>query len=552
MKKKAANPIIFKSGLSLGQNSAEADDEFLFDCFVELDTHRLLADLDSPKMILAGRTGAGKTAIIRWVGRNNARATEIDPFEVSLNYVSNSDIIRFLHAVGADLDLLFQILWKHILCIEFIRIRYDVIDAAKWSYVFSRIADSFGWNPRRQAALRYLREYDGKLWLTLDENIKEITEKFNRKLLAEFEADYKKLKSKVNYDRGVSREKRAEIIARCRKIITPDQLADLAKLIELLADDTPKDSGAKYYLLLDKLDEKWVDDQLRFRLIRALIESLRSFRKIRSLKLVVALRTDVLERVVMETSDLGFQREKYDDYVVPLEWRKEELRLFISKRISTLVKRKYAGRDLGFSELFCRKVEGADPFDYICERTLNRPRDVLAFCNLCLRFAVGSQEVSAKHIKEAEREYSRVRHQALVDEWRSAFPTLPILLHFIASNGAKVELGKIATRQVIEDLVVKIWGDESLKVDPLYKSAETVANTQQVNAILDFARQAVSILYRVGAVGVKLKPTDKLIYAHRDTPIIPESLLSEKTQIRLHPMLHRALNVGGAAVEAAD
>jgi hypothetical protein len=43
--------------------------------------------------------------------------------------VSNSDALNFLHAIGADLDLLFQALWKHVLCIEFTRSAEDLIKA---------------------------------------------------------------------------------------------------------------------------------------------------------------------------------------------------------------------------------------------------------------------------------------------------------------------------------------------------------------------------------------------------------------------------------------
>lgn len=61
--------------------------------------------------------------------------------------------------------------------------------------------------------------------------------------------------------------------------------------------------------MIDKLDEKWVDETVRFDLIRALIECLRSFNKISKLKVVVAIREDVLERVVQDNRDIGFQRE---------------------------------------------------------------------------------------------------------------------------------------------------------------------------------------------------------------------------------------------------
>ncbi len=79
----------------------------------------------------------------------------------------------------------------------------------------------------------------------------------------------------------------------------------------MLADLSDSDIKS-YYILIDKLDERWVDDSIRFKMIRALIDALKQFKKIRNLKIIADLRSDVLERVVQETGDLGFQREKFE------------------------------------------------------------------------------------------------------------------------------------------------------------------------------------------------------------------------------------------------
>ena len=75
----------------------------------------------------------------------------------------------------------------------------------------------------------------------------------------------------------------------------------------------------------------WVDVSIRFKLIRALIESLKSFRRIQNLKVLVALRSDVLERVIQETKDLTFQREKLDDYFIHIKWTKPLLKQLIDQ-----------------------------------------------------------------------------------------------------------------------------------------------------------------------------------------------------------------------------
>ena len=117
------NPLMLRHGMSIGSVAAETDDEFLFDCFVHYPPLNACLDPFAPGMILGGRTGAGKTAILRYIAKNKDNVEEIDPSEMAMSYVANSDILQFLHNIGADLDLFFQALWKHVLCIEFIRLR---------------------------------------------------------------------------------------------------------------------------------------------------------------------------------------------------------------------------------------------------------------------------------------------------------------------------------------------------------------------------------------------------------------------------------------------
>jgi hypothetical protein len=43
------------------------------------------------------------------------------------------------------------------------------------------------------------------------------------------------------------------------------------------------------------------------------------------LKILVAIRSDVLERAVQETKHLTFQRQKLDDYFVHIKWNEAAL-----------------------------------------------------------------------------------------------------------------------------------------------------------------------------------------------------------------------------------
>jgi hypothetical protein len=139
-------------------------------------------------------------------------------------------------------------------------------------------------------------------------------------------ARFQSLDPEVNYDRQLSVEKKSELVARARQVIDSGQLAELGSVIDILAEDAADDDMNNFYILIDKLDDKWADTSIRFRLIRSLIETLKSFKKITNLKVVVALRSDILERSVQETRDITYQIEKIEDYFIRIKWSKLQLK----------------------------------------------------------------------------------------------------------------------------------------------------------------------------------------------------------------------------------
>ncbi|MGO8047899.1 P-loop ATPase, Sll1717 family [Rhizobium johnstonii] len=427
-----ANPVVIRPDTSIGNNSAEADDEFLFECFVDHPALDVTRDVTNSKMFVLARTGGGKTAIIRKINKQFADTSSvIDLSGLSMDYVANSNIIRFLQSIDIDLDLFFQALWKHVLCLEYIRLRYEVKNDENSRQVFGWFRDFFRSDGRRQSALNYLSEWEGKFFITMDENIKEITAKLESKVSTELSAEIEKFNARAGYSRTLSSEKKSELVARAKRIVNAEQLAELNKVLDLLSTYDSDDGKYKksFYILIDKLDEKWVDETIRFDLIRALIECLRSFNKLSNLKIVVAIREDVLERVVQDNRDIGFQREKYDDYFLRVVWTSSQLKELVQRRINKLYKKKYTSENVTFDDIFRNKIGNKEPMDYIIERTLKRPRDVISFVNECFQKAQGKTEVSPKIIKEAESQYSRIRMQALISEWQSAFPSLSTRYH---------------------------------------------------------------------------------------------------------------------------
>ncbi|RWK29336.1 P-loop NTPase fold protein [Mesorhizobium sp.] len=531
--------------MTIGSLAAETDDDYLFDCFVHYPPVDIAMKVDSHGSILTGRTGAGKTAIIRYIESRAEHSVQIRPSDMAMSYVSNSDALSFLHAIGADLDLLFQVLWKHVLCIEFIRLRWAVTDSEKSRSIFGRLTEKFSRDQRKEKALRYLREWEGEFWITMDENIRTITERVEKKVEAELGSEIKKWKARGQYDKQLSNDKKTDLVRRVKSIISGEQLSQLSGVIDILSefDAYEKGNQSKYYLLIDKLDENWVDTSVRFRLIRALIETVKTFRRVRHLKVLVAMRSDILERVVQETKDISYQREKSEEYFVKIKWNRFELRSLADSRILKMYRRQYTTQDVHFEDLFPYQVGRVDPFDYIIERTLMRPRDVIAFVNQCLRAADGTLEVTATHIRGAEREYSRLRREALEHEWQSAFPTLKQLLDFVAEvRKESFQIVEMTVGPRLEQLGLNVAAEPKIDFDPTHAAATAYCENPSEKG-LAFAKEVVSILYRVGAVGLKLDPADRFRYSHLDEPIISVAVIPDEAKVRVHPMLHAALKI---------
>lgn len=87
-----------------------------------------------------------------------------------------------------------------------------------------------------------MREWEGKFWITTDQNIKEITEKYEKRIQAELGGEIKKFIAKTNYSKQLGSEKKIELISRVKKIINSEQLHDLHKVIDLLSENSDKSS----------------------------------------------------------------------------------------------------------------------------------------------------------------------------------------------------------------------------------------------------------------------------------------------------------------------
>tara|TARA_R100000365_G_scaffold1789_1_gene5959 strand:- start:36 stop:1226 length:1191 start_codon:yes stop_codon:yes gene_type:complete len=393
------NKNLITREIRVGKNAAEEDAELLQACFVDHPALADAIDTDSNGSIIAGRTGSGKSAIISYIRRTQGAASSISPSDMAMSYIANSDVLRFLNDIGADLNLFFQAIWKHVLLIEYIRLRYQIGNEEKSAHWYTQLWNAWNSDKSKKRALDYLKKYSSSFWISMDESVRQVTQTYEQNILAELGVDIEKFASKAGYGANLSNQNKSEFVARVRKIINSDQLQDQSKVISLLADGDQVQKS--HYILIDQLDERWLDDNLKYRMINSLVEALQKFRPIRNLKIIVALRTDVIERSMQENKDSSFQREKFRDYIININWDEGQLKELINKRIAYTFRRKYEPqRQVLFEDVFEKNIKNEKPFKYLADRTLLRPRDIIAFTNECFISADGRTEVAPTDVYE--------------------------------------------------------------------------------------------------------------------------------------------------------
>ena len=170
-----------------------------------------------------------------------------------------------------------------------------------------------------------------------------------------------------------------------------------------------------------------------------------------------------------------------------------------------------------------------------------RPRDLIAYANECLAQAGGRTEISAQVVRNAEQAYSEKRLIAIQDEWQSVHPNLAVGIQFLANKPATISFADIGAREIVEDIALKISEASVRSSDEIHQAAKAVFETSTLTSVLHFARLIISILYKVGLIGIKNDKNQPFRYCYLHAPTILEHQISEEAQLRIHPMFWRAL-----------
>lgn len=529
-----------KKSYQIGSPDAETDEQLL-DVFISIENLNEILDTKNQKSILLGRTGSGKSAIIKYIKEKTNHHQEIAPEAMSLRFLSNSTILKYFDSIGVNLNLFYKVLWKHVFIVELLKMYFenDKSETRKTSF-FERIKnklteDKSKLNTRRQKAINYMENWSSDFWQQTEVLIKSFEKNIQEKFASSIgiKSDYLNLNS--NDEQFRTEKFIAEARQKAESIISNSLVVEILDIIDIMKEDLFNDHQRKFYILIDDLDKDWIEDSFRLDLIGAMIDVIKEFRQLLGVKIVISLRENLNEIVFLKHLHKGNQREKLKPLYSFLTWDTNELTELLNKRLKLL-----SEDELDIKQAFLESRRGKkNSLEYILERTFYRPRDVISFVNHIIENANNKSTFTKDIIAKAEPAYSLERFQALEDEWIENYGKISIICEFLRgiNNGFKI-------KSINETQFADVFLDDNAQTALRGELAQALIDWKKgVINYIGFLKQLLFVLFRIGVLGVKKGPTYPVAFYYTKEVIIEKSDISHNSKFYVHPALYSYLKV---------
>ena len=548
MAKSQQSEFKFRKTDTIGAASAEDDGEFLQECFVTTGEYEALKNQEDIRQIVLGRTGSGKSALFERLKQEwPDRVITIEPDNLALTYISNSSTIRYFSELGVNLDPFYKLLWRHVLTVEVLRKHFESHANGEterwWDSFLAMFSSQTPKDKDARQAIQYLRQWGEKFWVETEYRVKEITTTMENKLKDQLSVNVGigPLKAGVSSsaDSRLSDEEKIEVVDRGQRVVSETQVQDLSKVRDLLSS-VLTDRQKSYYILIDRLDENWVEEKLRYRLIMALLDSIKEISRIKNIKILVAIRRDLIDRVFIFVRGAGFQEEKYQSLYLPIQWTPNQIMEVLDKRIDNLVSRRYEKRNrVTHQDLLPRQINRVPIVKFITDRA-QRPRDVISFFNKCIEAAEGKPRLSVDTLRNAEGQYSRQRLRALADEWHADYPGLLDFVEILKTRPRSFMLSQVEYNE-LADVCLKSAIEHANALGVLREHARNVC--EGLVDVYDFKRTLFMVFYRIGLVGLKLETFESASWVGESGQGVSPSEINNETGVVVHTTYWRALGV---------
>ncbi|EKN3404560.1 DNA repair protein [Yersinia enterocolitica] len=517
------NTHIFRNNDEIGKLEAESD-SYLDSCFYETNIFKGIMNFDPSeknpdftRRIIVGRTGSGKSALLRKILDEGSIKVydKIEAENTIFEHVKNNIFISSLNESGIDLRVFYKSLWLHALLIKVI----PALHRSSYQSFFNKIQDLIGgkkkpYNP--ELANEYINQFKDVFFN--DKALVEISNKMQHELSA-------KIGMKgINLGGKLGSEDTQKIQSETSSYVSRELIRKQKELIKILNEEFSETGQFRIIISIDDLDRSWLSSSdIRYDFINALLEAFRELLDIKSVKILISIRTDILMGIYNKTLR---QDEKDQSLIYSISWNKTEIREIIDRRINHLVKNKYQGsKSIGMRDIFNFSIDGISSDDYILDRTMLRPRDAISFVNYCLKECDGNIVINKDIVLMAEEKFFSSRKRALVSEWVSIYKNISDYVDSLSIlQTAEFSMESITEYKKNEVLTYLFDRIISTDDDPLH--SKIVMNFDEL----------IKVWFVVGVIGIK-RTSSLIIYSSYDKPDLDITDMSRTFAV--HPLFNR-------------
>ncbi len=310
----------------------------------------------------------------------------------------------------------------------------------------------------------------------------------------------------------------------------PVELEKLYKLEELdflMEDLRSAVITTPIYIFVDELDKGWDNSDVAKLFVAALLRAAEDLNRIsKNIHFFVSIRRDIIENIPQQLVDL----EKLRRYIQDLRWEKEEMFSMLVRRLKHFCKplakiQSEVAWDQVFEPTIYKKTNS---FIYFLERSMMRPREIIQFCNLCIKQHRNEYDkIDYETAAKAEILHSANRLEDFSREYENQYPNIRNILDSFNGRGMVWEKSDLETHLlefiIGNDKIFQNWAYRIDYDDLLHILFEIGFIQAYIAGSVRAGRKSGSGYYsRYDLVGVDL-PTVK--------------------RFRLHPLFKAALNL---------
>lgn len=478
--------------LSFGAPAAERDiAQGLIEYFVESDAYGRLAARQ--KMIVIGNRGTGKSALFKMLAdrerKSGAIVLELNPENYSYEMLCSA--LKTEREGAWAKHGAFASAWKYliyVLVMQQLTVQGTKLKTGASAKIYNYLRDNHGGVGDTPIAvlISYLKRMEG---------IK----------IAGYEAALK-----------------------TRELAKLYKLDEIEPLLPSLGELTAR---RKVLVLVDELDKGWDSSEDAKAFVSGLFQACVSINdRDPNLTVYVSLRQELYDSIPALYDDA----QKYRDIIETIRWDETSLLAVVANRVrySLAELRDLSDAD-AWAQVFAETLQyrKTRSFNYMIDRTLYRPREIIQFCTDALEEAKQQRTVPIDYavISRAELSYSDSRHKDISAEYRFQYPGLQSIFELFRGRTYLMERDELA------ELCLGIAVGEA-KID---KEA-TWAFDQDPDYLIEVLwRVGFLRAYAVGGLKAMRRSGSSYVGPHQVSTLNLQSI----SRFQVHPMFRASLGM---------